>query len=136
MQTTKPTLMEEFKDFLLKGNVLQLAIAFVLGIAFAAVITSFVDDILMALVAAIFGEPNFASLTASVGDGVIRYGAFLTVLVSFIIVGAALFAVVKMAKRMERPKTIDLDAPEPQTETELLSEIRDLLASSQTTPRR
>lgn len=136
MQPLKPTLMEEFKDFLLKGNILQLAIAFVLGVAFAAVVTSFVDDILMALIAAIFGEPNFASLTLSVGDGVIRYGAFLTVVVSFVIIGAALFAVAKVAKRMERPKTITLDEPEPPTQTELLAEIRDLLALRQTAPRR
>lgn len=134
--SSKPTVMEEFKAFILKGNIVQLAVAFVLGLAFAAVVTSFVDDILMALVAAIFGKPNFSSLTLGVGDGVIRYGAFLTVIVSFLIVAAAMFAVVKLVQRLERPKMIDLDEPAPPTEAELLAEIRDLLATGRPADRR
>ena len=84
-------MLKEFRDFALRGNLLELAVAFVLGVAFAAVVSSFVDDIIMQLVAAIVGKPDFSSLTFSIGDGVIRYGSFLTALVTFLIIAWVLF---------------------------------------------
>jgi large conductance mechanosensitive channel len=89
------TLLKEFREFALKGNLVELAVAFVLGVAFAAVVTSLVDDVIMQLVAAIVGKPDFSSLTFSIGDGVIRYGSFLTALVTFLIIAWILFLVVK-----------------------------------------
>jgi hypothetical protein len=79
-------MLKEFREFALKGNLLELAVAFVLGLAFAAVVTSFVDDVIMQLVAAIIGKPDFSNLTFSIGDGVIRHGSFLTALVTFLII--------------------------------------------------
>jgi large conductance mechanosensitive channel len=79
-------MIREFKEFALKGNLLELPVAFVLGVAFAAVVTSLVDDVIMQIVAAIFGKPDFSDLTFSIGDGVIRYGRFLTAVVTFLII--------------------------------------------------
>jgi large conductance mechanosensitive channel len=83
-------MIREFKEFALKGNLVELAVAFVLGLAFAAVVTSLVDDVIMQLVAAIVGKPDFSDLTFSIGDGEIRYGAFLTAPVTFLIIAFVL----------------------------------------------
>ena len=93
---------KEFKEFALRANVLELAIAVILGLAFGAVITSLVDDVLMNLIAALVGEPDFSDLTFTVGDAVIRYGAFLTALVNFLLVALALFLVVRAINRATR----------------------------------
>ena len=117
-------LVKEFKEFIQRGNVLDLAVAFVLGVAFAAVINSFVNDIINPLIGAIVGKPDFTDLTLTIGDAEVRYGAFLTVLITFVTVAFALFLVVK-AFNVARQK------PEPEaavTEKDVLMEIRDLLA--------
>jgi large conductance mechanosensitive channel len=124
-------MFEDFKKFILKGNLVTIAVAFVLGVAFAAVVTSFTDDIVMAIIGAIVGKPNFNSLTLEIGDGVIYYGRFLTALVNFAIIGFVLFLIIrayeKAAKRMGLLKD-DADGP---TDNELLAEIRDLLRQRQ-----
>jgi len=105
-------MLKEFREFALKGNLLELAVAFVLGVAFAAVVTSFVDDIIMQLVAAIAGKPDFSDLTFSIGDGVIRYGSFLTAVVTFLIIAWVLFLVVKAVQQMmPEPKVTERDCP-------------------------
>jgi large conductance mechanosensitive channel len=104
-------MIREFREFALKGNLLELAVAFVLGVAFAAVVTSFVDDIIMRLIAAIFGKPDFSELTFSIGDGVIRYGSFLTALVTFLIIAWVLFLIVKAAQAAMPPKVAQRDCP-------------------------
>jgi len=105
------TLLQDFRSFLLRGNLLELAVAFVLGLAFAAVITSFVDDVLMQIIAAVFGKPNFNDLTFSIGSGVIRYGAFLTALMTFLIVAAVLFLILRAVQRSLPPKVATRDCP-------------------------
>jgi large conductance mechanosensitive channel len=105
-------MLKEFREFALRGNLLELAVAFVLGLAFAAVVTSFVDDIIMQLVAAIIGKPDFSNLTFSIGDGVIRYGSFLTALVTFLIIAWVLFLIVKAVQQMmPEPKVTERDCP-------------------------
>ena len=84
-------MLKEFRDFLLRGNLLELAVAFVMGLAFAALVTSFVDDLLMPIVAMIFGKPDFSDLTFTINDAVFRYGAFLTALITFLTTAAAIF---------------------------------------------
>lgn len=96
-------MIKEFRDFALKGNLVELAVAFVLGVAFSAVVTSLVDDVIMNLIAAIFGRPDFSGLTLTIGDGEIGYGAFLTALISFLIVAFALFAIVRLLRRAMPP---------------------------------
>jgi large conductance mechanosensitive channel len=89
-----PGILKEFRAFLLRGNIIDLAVAFVLGVAFAAVVTSFVEDLLTPLIAAIFGKPDFSGLTFTINGSVFRYGAFINAVIAFVLVAAAIFFVV------------------------------------------
>jgi len=121
-------MLKEFKEFISRGNVVDLAIAVVIGAAFTAVITAFANGVLMNLIAAIFGKPNFDALTLSIGKGVIEYGKFLTALVNFLIVAVALFIVIKALNAMQGLRKRDEDEAEAEkTDIELLTEIRDAL---------
>jgi large conductance mechanosensitive channel len=91
----KKGILTEFKEFALEGNVLELAIAFILGLYFKQVVDALVNGVILAFVAAVFGEPSFDDLTFNVGDGVILYGTFLTAIITFLIVAAALFLIIK-----------------------------------------
>ena len=101
-------MLADLKNFLFRGNIVELAVAFVMGVAFAAVINSLVDNLVMPIVAMIIGKPDFSALTFTINDAVFRYGAFLTDVISFIAIGMAVFFfVVKplqlMAARREPP---------------------------------
>ena len=85
------TVVREFKQFLMRGNVVDLAIAVVIGAAFGAVVASLVADLVTPLIAAIFGKPDFADLTFTINDSVFRYGAFLNALLAFVAVAAVVF---------------------------------------------
>lgn len=125
-------MLKEFKEFISKGNVIDLAIAVVLGAAFTAVVTSFANGVLMNLIAAVFGKPNFDSLTFSIGEGVIEYGRFLTAIVNFLIVAVAMFMVVKAINTMKDFRSRDEEAADAEaTEIELLTQIRDALVAKQ-----
>jgi large conductance mechanosensitive channel len=87
-------LSKEFESFILRGNIIALAVAFVVAAAFKDVIFTLVEALASPLVAAIFGEPDFAALTFTINDSVFRYGEFLNALVSFLLVGAAVFFVI------------------------------------------
>jgi large conductance mechanosensitive channel len=88
--------MGGFKKFLLRGNLVDLAVAVVIGVAFGAVVTAFVGDLITPLIAAIAGKPDFSSLTFTINHSTFRYGDFLNALISFVIIAAAVFfAVVK-----------------------------------------
>ena len=84
-------MIQEFRDFLFRGNIVELAVAFVLGVAFAMLVSSLVDNLIMPLVAMLIGEPDFRDLTFTINDAVFRYGAFLTDLVQFLAIAAAVF---------------------------------------------
>src|SRR5262249_59713601 len=84
-------MIREFRDFLMRGNLVELAVAFVMGVAFAALITAFVDDLVMPIVAMIIGKPNFDDLTFTINDAVFRYGAFITAAITFVSIAAAVF---------------------------------------------
>ena len=118
-------LVQEFKQFLLRGNVIDLAVAVVLGVAFAAVVASLVEDLLTPLIAAIFGEPDFSQLTFTINGSTFFYGQFINTLISFVTIAAALFFfVVKpvntLISRARREPTPD---PTTQKCPECLSEI-------------
>jgi large conductance mechanosensitive channel len=83
--------LSEFRDFLLRGNIVELAVAFVMGLAFAAVVNSLVSNLLMPVIAMIIGRPDFSALTFTINDAVFRYGAFITDLIQFIAIAAAVF---------------------------------------------
>src|SRR5438094_3313483 len=92
-------MLKEFRDFLLRGNIVELAVACVMGLAFAAVVNSLVNDLIMLVSAMIIGKPNFSDLTFTINDAKFRYGAFITNVIHFVaIAGPVLFFVVKRLK--------------------------------------
>jgi large conductance mechanosensitive channel len=84
-------MIKEFKDFLFRGNIIELAVAFVMGLAFAAVVNSLVNNLVMPIVAAVIGKPDFGSLTFTIHRSVFHYGAFITDLIQFVAIAAAVF---------------------------------------------
>lgn len=119
-------MIREFKEFAFRGGLLDIAIGFVLGAAFTAMVQSVADDLLLQAIAAVFGKPDFTELTIQVGRGEILYGAFLTAVVSFLVVAWALFFLVKGINRLRRGET-GQPPPEPSEDIVLLREIRDAL---------
>jgi large conductance mechanosensitive channel len=115
----------EFKDFVNRGNLVELAVAFTLTLFFVPVVNSIVDGVIMQLIAGIFGQPNFDSITIDIGDAELFIGSVITALVTFLIVAFVCFLIVKAYNAMKAPADED-DAP---TEIELLTEIRDALRS-------
>ncbi|MCK9487531.1 MAG: large conductance mechanosensitive channel protein MscL [Dehalococcoidia bacterium] len=101
----------EFRQFVLRGNVIDLAVGIVIGVAFGAVVTSFVENLLTPLIAAIVGEPDFSALSVEVNGSVLEYGLFLNALISFVVVAAAIFffvvkpvnALVERSRRGDTP---------------------------------
>lgn len=85
------SLTDEFRAFILRGNVLDLAVAVIIGAAFGAVITSLVENILTPLIAAIFGKPDFSNLSFAINNSQIMYGAFINAVIAFLLVAAAVF---------------------------------------------
>ena len=126
-------MLKEFKNFLFRGNLLDLAAAVVLGSAFALVVKTFTEGIITPLIAAVGGQPSFSKMKFNVGDGEILYGTFLDAVISFVIVAAVMFLILKAASRAQKLRaTTDVppeDAPPPSDEAVLLAEIRDLLRS-------
>ena len=84
-------MLAEFKDFLFRGNIVELAVAFVMGLAFAAVVNSLVENLLMPVIAMIIGKPDFSGLDFTINDAVFRYGAFITDVIQFVAIAAAVF---------------------------------------------
>ena len=129
-------LLKDFREFALKGNVIDLAVAVVIGVAFNAVVTSLVNDVIMPFIAAIIGKPNFDDLTLVLGDPAVFYGRFLTAVVNFLIIAATLFVIIRsfeeLQKRAIRRGEVTEDEVKPdEVQIQLLTEIRDAL----TTPR-
>jgi large conductance mechanosensitive channel len=126
----KKGIVSEFKDFLLRGNVVDLAVAVVIGAAFGAVVTSFVGNLLTPLIAAIFGEQDFSDLTFTINGSVFRYGAFVNSIISFVTIAAAVFFVVVKPVNALQARRARGEEPEPEAprdEVRLLTEIRDVL---------
>jgi len=122
-------MIKEFKDFLFRGNIVELAVAFVMGLAFAAVVNSLVSNIVMPIVAAIIGKPDFRDLTFTIHDSVFRYGAFLTDVIQFVAIAAAVFFfIVKPVQMMlarGRREPIEEGMPdEERRHQELLAALR------------
>jgi large conductance mechanosensitive channel len=95
--------IDEFKAFINKGNVLDLAVALILGLAFTAIVTSFTDDILMPIIGGIFGGASFSSLSFQLGDASINYGNFIDTIINFLIVAFVLFLIIRSYNRMRKP---------------------------------
>lgn len=118
----------DFKEFIARGNVLDLAVAVILGVAFGAIVTSLVDDIIMPVIGIILGGIDFTGLAIQVGAATITYGNFIQALINFLIIAFVIFLLVRIAERFkkeEEPAPVVLT-----TEEELLAEIRDLLRAN------
>src|SRR6476620_8436980 len=126
-------MLKDFKNFLFRGNLLDLATAVILGTAFGAVVASFVKDVITPIIAAIGGQPDFSSLYIKLGDGRLAYGNFLNTLISFVIIAGVMYLILKAATRAQKLRATtdepDEDALPPSDEAVLLAEIRDLLRS-------
>lgn len=121
---------DDFKKFIMQGNLVTVAVAFILGLAFKQVIDSIVSDIINPIIGAIVGKPTFDDLTIDIGDGVLRIGAFLSVLLNFLIVGATLFVIVKAYEKLKDLRSPAEKQSDP-SELDVLVEIRELLRSQQ-----
>jgi large conductance mechanosensitive channel len=95
-------MLKEFRDFVMRGNVLDLAIAVILGAAFGAIITSLVNDILMPLIGILMGGVDFSSLTYTVGNAVVAYGKFIQAVINFLIIAFVLFLIIRSFNRFKK----------------------------------
>ncbi len=120
-------MLKEFKAFALKGNVLDLAVAVVMGAAFNKIVSSLVENIIMPLIGLLFGEVDFAKNWSMFG---IKYGIFIQSIIDFIIIAFALFIFVKIANTLAKPKAEE-EEEAIEENTVLLTEIRDLLRQNQ-----
>ena len=129
-------MLKGFKEFVLRGNVVDLAVAVVIGAAFGAVVTALVADIITPLIAAIGGQPDFSNLTFTIHNSTFRYGAFINAVISFVIIAAAIyFIVVLPLNKLAERRSARLAAGQPATDQPLekaedlvvLEQIRDLL---------
>lgn len=123
-------MLKEFKEFIARGNVMDLAVAVIMGGAFGAIVKSLVDDIIMPLVGIILGGIDFKGLAITVGSANIKYGQFIQALVNFLIIAFVIFIMVKALEKAKNLRKSSEDTVEEETvsaEEELLTEIRDLL---------
>jgi large conductance mechanosensitive channel len=127
--------MKEFKDFAMRGNVVDMAVGIVIGGAFGKIVSSFVQDVIMPPIGVLLGGVDFAQLgwvikeaTESADAVIIKYGAFINTVIDFVIIAFAIFMVVKGMNSMKKKEEEKPAAPPaPSKEETLLSEIRDLL---------
>ena len=121
-------MLKEFRAFLLRGNIIELAVAIVIGAAFGALVTSLVVNLLTPIVAAIIGKPDFSNLTFAINGSVFHYGSFLNALIAFISIAAAVFFfVVRPVDAIQRRMGIEKPEDGRSDEATLLEEIRDIL---------
>ena len=138
-------MMQEFKDFAVKGNVVDMGVGIVIGAAFTSIVNSFVADIVNPIIGVITGGIDFSNLFVNLGDGeyaslaaaqeagapTINYGLFINAIISFLIVAWILFMVIKAVNRLKKEAEEEPESPEtpePSADVKLLTEIRDLLA--------
>ena len=121
--------LTEFKSFISKGNVVDMAIGVIIGGAFGKIVTSLVNDILMPLIGTILGGLDFSSLSIKIKDSTIAYGAFIQAIVDFLIIASCIFIMVKIISGFQRKveKEEKKEEPKKSDEVVLLEEIRDLL---------
>jgi large conductance mechanosensitive channel len=121
-----------FRDFILRGNVVELAVAVVMGVAFGAIVNALVADIIMPLITAIFGKPDYSKLFFTVHKSQILYGSFITAVIQFVLIAIGVYFFIVMPlnhlEKMRKRRQGVPDVPPPaETELELLAQIRDAL---------
>lgn len=121
------SLAKEFRDFAVKGNVVDLAVGVIIGTAFGKIVSSLVADVVMPLVGVLIGGVQFDSLAVSFGEAEIAYGKFIQSIVDFLIIAASIFFAVKAINHLRRKSEGDPQKVPPPRDVQLLEEIRDLL---------
>jgi large conductance mechanosensitive channel len=119
------SMLQEFKSFAMKGNVVDLAVGVIIGAAFGKIVASLVEDVIMPLVGTLLGGVNFSGLALAVGSATLKYGKFIQTCLDFLIIAWAIFIAVKLINRLRKEEPAAPAAP-PKQEV-LLEEIRDLL---------
>ena len=120
--------IKEFKEFAMKGNVMDMAVGVIIGGAFGKIVSSLVDDVIMPCVGMLTGGTDFNGLQAKVGDATVNYGTFIQNVVDFLIIALSIFLVIKAINKVTKKKEEEpAPEPEPSNEEKLLGEIRDLL---------
>lgn len=127
--------LNEFKQFISRGNVLDMAVGVIIGTAFGKIVTSVVNDILMPLIGVLIGGLNFTGLTIKVKDATICYGTFIQNVIDFLIVAACIFVIVKFVSKLTAKKEEEkpVEPPKKDEQVVLLEEIRDLLKAQNKT---
>lgn len=127
-------MISEFKDFIAKGNVMDMAVGIIIGAAFTAIVTSLVNDLINPIIGLFMGGVDFSAMGIALGEGeaagIFAYGNFIMALINFLIIAWVVFMLVKMVNRVkhaEAPETPEEEAPAGPTQEELLAEIRDAL---------
>ena len=119
--------VKEFKEFAMKGNVMDMAVGVIIGGAFGKIVSSLVDDVLMPLIGVVTGGVDFTGLIAKVGDAEVKYGVFVQNIIDFLIIAFCIFLMIKAMNKMKKEEPAEPAAPAGPTQEELLAEIRDLL---------
>ena len=121
------SIVKEFREFAVKGNVVDLAVAVIIGAAFGKIVASLVADIVMPLVGTVMGGLDFSDLAVQIGEAKIQYGKFLQTCVDFVIIAWSIFLGVKLVNRLRKKDEDTPPAATPPRQEQLLEEIRDLL---------
>ena len=116
-------MLSEFKDFIAKGNVMDMAVGIIIGAAFTAIVGSLVADLINPLIGLFMGGVDFASLSASVGDATFTYGAFIMAIINFIVIAFVVFMLVRTVNKAKAAEEVVEEAPAGPTQEELLADI-------------
>lgn len=117
-----------FKKFIVQGNVIDLAVGIIIGAVFGTVVKSFTDDILMQIVAAIFGKPDFSELSFELGNGVIRYGSFLNAVIAFLVTAAAVYFAVVAPMNAIKERRKGAEPEDPSNEERMVALLEQIAA--------
>ena len=120
-------MIQEFKDFIAKGNVMDMAVGIIMGAAFTAIVSSLVDDLITPLIGIFMGGVDFSGLSFGVGDALFTYGNFIMAIINFLIIAWVVFLLVKAVNKVKAEPEPEPEAPAGPSQEDLLGEIRDLL---------
>jgi len=128
-------MLKEFKDFAMRGNVVDMAVGIIIGAAFGKIVSSLVSDVIMPPIGMIMGSVSFSDLAIALGEGenaaTLNYGMFIDTVINFLIVALAVFMLIKGINTMKKKEEANpAEPPKPSAEEQLLTEIRDLLAKN------
>lgn len=125
-------ILKEFKEFAMRGNVMDMAVGVIIGGAFGKIVSSLVDDVIMPVIGVLTGGVDFSKLSLMVGDAEVKYGMFIQNIIDFLIIAICIFSMIKVMNSISAKKKEEPAAPaEPSNEEKLLSEIRNLLKNKQ-----